>query len=113
VVVARWKTARQLPTIRAIERGPERSGVFARFAGDDLQLLDQSGRVARTAGAGSGLVAALRPTDESLLWLVTGGNDAGVRRAARALRATDLRDAFAVAAPADGPVVPLPVGAGR
>ena len=113
VVVGRWAAVRQLPTVKAIERGPRRSGVFARYAGNRLQLLDEQGRLKRTAGPDTGLVAALRPTDEALVWVVTGGNDAGVRNAARALRPADLRDAFAVAAPPGGPVAPLPLGAGR
>ena len=99
VVVARWSTARQLPSARQLERGPKRSGVFARFAdgGRSLQLLDARGRVARTAPAGYGLVAALRPADEELLWLVTGIEESGVERAAAALDRRALRDAFAVA----------------
>jgi hypothetical protein len=100
VVVARWKRARELPTVRAIEQGPAHSGVFARFTqgGRALDLLDRSGRVASRAPAGTGLVAALRPSDTELIWVVTGLDDAGVERAAHALNASDLRDAFAVAA---------------
>ncbi|MGI8845497.1 MAG: DUF4430 domain-containing protein [Thermoleophilaceae bacterium] len=101
VVVADWKTARQLPTLRAIEQGPKRSGVFARFAGGGsrLDLLDDHGRTVRTEGPDTGLVAALRPTDLTLTWVVTGGSAKGVGRAAAAFDARSLRDAFAVAAP--------------
>jgi hypothetical protein len=110
VVVARWKRARELPTVRAIERGPTHSGVFARFArgGRALDLLDGNGRVASRAPAGTGLVAALRPSDTELIWVVTGLDDAGVERAAKALNSRDLRDAFAVAA-APGKAEKLPV----
>lgn len=113
VVVATWSRARELPSLKAIERGPGRSGVFARYAGRDLELLDQRGRVVRTEGADSGLVAALRPTDMEVVWVVTGGSSKGVDKAASAFRTDALRDAFAVAAPARGPAVKLPVGAGR
>ncbi len=58
-----------------LEEGPERSGVFARFAKDgrSLDLLDADGDVARTVhpGDGTALVAALRPRADELLWLVT------------------------------------------
>ena len=99
VVVARWQRARELPSARRIEQGPRQSGVFARFrnGGRSLDLLDEGGSVARTAPAGSGLVAALEPGDKQLFWLVTGVDEAGVERAARALDRRTLRDAFAVA----------------
>ncbi len=98
VVVADWASARQLPTARLVEQGPERSGVFARFddEGVQLELLGGDGEPVRDARPGAGLVAALRPTDKELLWLVTGSDAAGVEAAAAALSARDLRDAFAV-----------------
>ncbi|HEU0018863.1 MAG TPA: DUF4430 domain-containing protein [Thermoleophilaceae bacterium] len=110
VVVADWATARQQPTARLVELGPRRSGVFARFTdgGDTLELLGRDGEPARDAGAGSGLVAALRPNDRELLWLVTGVDDAGVEAAAAALRPRDLRDAFAIAV-VGGRVAKLPL----
>lgn len=100
VVVADWEHARVLPTARLVELGPRRSGVFARFAGegDRLELLGEDGEPVRAVGAGAGLVAALRPTDKELLWLVTGVDEAGVEAAAAALRPAVLRDAFAIAA---------------
>ncbi|MDQ4049650.1 MAG: DUF4430 domain-containing protein [Actinomycetota bacterium] len=114
VLVARWRRARELPSARLLERGPSKSGVFARFAdgGRSLELLDERARTARTAPAGYGLVAALRPAEKEVLWLVTGIDDAGVERAARALDRRSLRDAFAVAV---GPGKPekLPLGNGR
>ena len=66
----------------------------------------------RSEGSGAGLVAALRPTDEELLWLVTGVDDAGVAAAAAALRPQDLRDAFAVAT-VGGRVLKLPLRSHR
>lgn len=103
VVVADWESARQLPTARLVELGPRRSGVFARFVdeGAALELLAEDGSVARTERAGAGLVAALRPSDDELVWLVTGVDDAGVEAAVAVFRARDLRNAFAVAASAD------------
>jgi hypothetical protein len=113
VVVARWDRARELPSARLIELGPERSGVFARFVdeGAALELLGEDGEVARTESAGAGLVGALRPTDDELVWVVTGVDDAGLDAAAGAFRARDLRNAFAVATTAGGPVVKLPLEA--
>lgn len=111
VVVADWATARQQPTARIVELGPQRSGVFARFVdgGDTLELLDEDGRTVRSAGPGAGLIAALRPNDRELLWLVTGVDERGVDAAAAAFRAQDLRDAFAVSV-RDGKVSKLPLG---
>ena len=50
--------------------------MFARFKADgrSLELLDERGDVARTIrrGDGTALVAALRPREDELVWLVTG-----------------------------------------
>ena len=112
VVVATWPRARQLPSARVIELGPRKSGVFARYSedGQELELLDDSGEAARTEGPDSGLVAALRPADTEIVWLVTGGDERGLESAAAAFEEGSLRDAFAVAATPDGPRK-LPVGA--
>lgn len=114
VVVADWSRARALPTARSIELGPRRSGVFARFAdeGEKLELLGEDGDPVRAVGAGTGLVAALRPTDDELLWLVTGVDEAGVAAAAAALRPHDLRYAFAIAVEGSR-VVKLPLRTDR
>ncbi len=114
VLVARWRRARELPSARRLEQGPRESGVFARFAdgGRSLELLDERARGVRTAPAGTGLVAALRPAEKEVLWLVTGVDEIGVERAARALDRRSLRDAFAVAV-ARGRTEKLPLEAGR
>jgi hypothetical protein len=114
VVVAEWVRARELPSARLIELGPRRSGVFARFAdeGETLELLGEDGQRVRSVGAGAGLVAALRPTDDELLWLVTGVDEAGVEAAAAALRPEILRDAFAIAV-VGGRVAKLPLRSER
>ena len=114
VVVADWARARALPSARSIELGAQRSGVFARFTdgGETLELLGEDGEPVREAGAGAGLIAALRPTDDELLWLVTGVDDAGVAAAAAALRPRVLRDAFAIAL-VDGRAEKLPLRAER
>lgn len=115
VVVARWRRVRELPSARRVEQGPRKSGVFARFTGEgrSLELLDERGQAVRTAPAGYGLVAALRPSDTELLWLVTGVDGAGVDRAAGALNGRSLRDAFAVAVgPRGAQKLPLRKGSG-
>jgi hypothetical protein len=107
LVVARWPAARIVRGGFTLEEGPERSGVFARFAKDgrSLDLLDSDGDVARTVhpGDGTALVAALRPRADELLWLVTSLDAEGLAAGVKALRENALRDAFAVAV--TGPVV--------
>jgi hypothetical protein len=110
VVVGTWDAIRRLQAASPLGRDPSESGVFARFTGSGaLQLLDASGRVARTAPPGTGLVAARVPQEQSVVWFVTGIDDAGVARAAAALDEDTLHYAFAVAATPTGPVK-LPVG---
>lgn len=105
VVVATWARARQLPTARALEDDPGKSGVFARFrdGGRKVELLDERGEVAATGGPDTGIVAARRPSDTEILWLITGGDERGLDAAVKAFDAATLRDAFAVAATPDGP----------
>jgi hypothetical protein len=100
VVVAPWSALKSLSgAVGSLTRGPSASGVFARFGkgGGSLTLLDQLGHPARTAPPGTGLVAATAQEGSSPVWVVTGLNEAGVERAARALDPGVLRNAFAVA----------------
>jgi hypothetical protein len=102
LVVARWPEARGVRGASGLEDGPEETGVFARFADDGrtLELLDEHGDVARHVkrGDGVGLVLALQPRAEELVWIVTALDAAGLEAGVRALDARKLRDAFAVAA---------------
>jgi hypothetical protein len=109
-VAARWSAARRLPALRAFDRGPRASGVFARFgeSGRRLELLDAGGRRSETLGPGAGLVVALAPAGQPPLWLVTGGDDDGVQRAAGALTRPHLKRAFGVAVAPGGRVIRLP-----
>jgi hypothetical protein len=101
LVVARWPEARIVRGAPTLEEGPEASGVFARLdrQGRSLELLDADGEVARTVrpGDGTALLAALRPLDDELVWLVTALDDKGLAAGVAALREDLLRDAFAVA----------------
>ena len=110
VIVAPWSVVKDTITGKQLARGPATSGVFADFdSAGRLVLLDGSGKPARTAPPGSGLVAALEQEGGGVVWLVTGADAAGVVRAAKALDPEVLRNAFAVAATPAGPVK-LPVG---
>jgi len=110
VVVAPWALARRGSAGAKLEQGPQASGVFARFGRDGrrLELLGPEGRPARTAPAGTGLVAATVVEGGQRVWLVTGGDEAGVERAATALDRAKLRDRYAVAALPEG-VAALPI----
>jgi hypothetical protein len=98
VVVGRWARVRLVQAIAAIAEGPAKSGVFARVARGRLELLDGAGRRVRTAPPGTGLVAALAPRENQVVWVLTAPDGRGVAAAARALDAHTLRDAYAVAA---------------
>ncbi len=101
LVVARWPEVRIVRGASGLEEGPETTGVFARFDPDGraLELLDERGEVARTVrpGDGVGLVLAMRPRDEELVWVVTALDAEGLAAGVRALDERGLRDAFAVA----------------
>jgi uncharacterized protein DUF4430 len=99
LMVARWSRLRQLNGPALLEDGPKATGVFARFAGEPsrLELLNERGDVVRYGAPGTGLVAALRPREDELVWVATGLDDAGVEAAAQALEPGRLLDAFALA----------------
>jgi hypothetical protein len=110
VEVGRWPDVRKDPAVRQLEKGPRLSGVFARPspAGDRIALLDSDGKPARTAGPGSGLVAATRIGGEAPTWIVTGTDTVGVAAAAAQLDEAALRNHFAVAVER-GRATPLPL----
>jgi hypothetical protein len=105
LVVARWPGARIVRGAAGLEDGPEATGVFARFSrdGNSLELLDEHGETARRVrrGDGVGLVLALQPRAEELVWIVTALDEKGLEAGVRALDERMLRDAFAVAVTGD------------
>ncbi len=113
LVVGTWSQVRALIAANLVAIGPQRSGVYARFAngGAELQLLNPGGHVARTLGAGAGLVAATQDTVSAPTWLVTGTDAAGVTAAAAALTPARLKNHFALAVGPGGTDIPIPVRA--
>lgn len=106
VLVGPWEHWRDRPWPKQLDRGPIYSGVFARFSadGEELRLLDRDGRPVRSERGDVGLVAAQRPSEVDFMWLVTGLNEQGVDRAARAMDSDRLRDAYALVVTPDGDV---------
>jgi hypothetical protein len=100
VVVGTWNDVHGELLAQLIAHGPASSGVYARFAGSSgssLQLLDPTGKVVRTVGAGAGLIAATAQPSTGPFWLITGTDVAGVSAAANALTPARLRNHFALA----------------
>lgn len=104
VLVGKWDHWRNREWPQDIDKGPMYSGIFARFAEkeDELILLDREARPVRSERGDVGLVAATRPTETDFLWFVTGLNDKGVDMAAEALDPERLRDAYALVVTPDG-----------
>jgi hypothetical protein len=116
VIVGPWEAISGDPVAALLARGPDRSGVFASFAGVEpsvgMTLLDARGRVAEVLGREAGLVAALRPGDGPPTWVVTGTDAAGVSAAIDLLRVgggEELADRYAVAVVSNGPIFEVPV----
>jgi hypothetical protein len=112
ILVAPWKRLRGREfEADSVDAGPGSSGVFARFDGsaEHLLVLDAAGKVARTLGAGTGLIATTRAQARQPVWFVTGTDAAGVDAAARALDESVLSGHFALAISHDRAVaVPQP-----
>jgi hypothetical protein len=110
IVVGTWSEIRAQVGAELIAYGPGASGVYARFVhgGSELALLNPGGHIARTLGAGAGLVAATGTQSTVPTWMITGTDVAGVNAAARALTAEALHNHFALAV--DGSTdVPVPL----
>jgi hypothetical protein len=116
VIVGLWKELRGNDAeAQSIDDGPKASGVFARFdaSAEHLDVLDARGRVVRTLGAGTGLIAATSEKDREPVWFVTGTDKAGVDSAAGAFGEQFLRNRFALAIAQGLPMdVPAEVAAG-
>jgi hypothetical protein len=99
VVVGTWSDIKAVIAANLIAHGPKSSGVYARFSSDGrtLQLLDPEGNVARSLGAGAGLVAATADRHATPTWLITGTDPQGVAAAAAAVTPSRLDDHFALA----------------
>jgi hypothetical protein len=118
LVVGKWQDIRADGAADQLEGGPQKSGVFARFAAAgggggsySLDLLDAEDRVVRTLGPGAGLVAATRFEEQQPTWIVAGTDGAGLAGAVRLLDRRLLRDRFAVATDGNA-TIPLPVRRG-
>ena len=117
VIAGLWPAIRNDDTVRNLENGPKASGVYARPSADGrrIDVLDARGRVARTLGPGSGLIAATRFEGGRPVWIITGTDAAGVRAAADALEEGNLGGHFALAISGgqavDVPYLPQRVGA--
>ena len=98
VLVGLWAAIREDPAAKQIERGPQTSGVFARMSPDgrSLALLNGNGGVARTLGAGTGLIAATSFEHGRPVWVVTGTDVRGLTDAASSLESGVLRNRFAL-----------------
>jgi hypothetical protein len=108
VVVGTYRDVRGQIATALIQKGPGASGVYAKFAGGALQLLDVHGSVVRILGAGAGLIAATNDSQSQPTWLVTGTDAAGVAAAAGAVTPGALHDHFALAV-YQGKHVPVPL----
>jgi len=99
VFVGRWSELRGDPALAQLDQGPASSGVYVRFSADGRQmgLLDPRAQVARTLGAGAGLLAATRFEQQAPTWVITGTDVVGVSAAARALDERALARRFALA----------------
>jgi len=110
VVVGQWTAVHGDPSVTSIESGPRASGVYARFAsnGQTLTLLDGAGNTTARLTGGAGLIAATKDVESAIVWVVTGTNEAGVARAAKAFDTSALRNHFALAVTSTGSQLPVP-----
>jgi hypothetical protein len=98
--VAPWSQLSGQVAAELIKYGPGTSGIYAHFSdgGHRLELENTAGKIVRTLGPDSGLIAATANSDDPApTWLVAGTDRAGVMAAARAVTPRALADHFALA----------------
>jgi len=106
LIVGEWSEISRDETVALLERGPESSGVFARYEAGAFSLLDERGE---EAGVGQGLVAATRNGAGPPTWIATGTNPDAVLDAVELLSDDALADRYAVGV-SEGEALALPVG---
>jgi Domain of unknown function (DUF4430) len=104
VQVGTWSQLARGEAAQTIEKGPAGGGVYVRIlhGGSELALLDRDGVAAQTLGAGAGIIAATRYQAAAPVWLVSGTDQAGVKRAAAAFDSASLDGHFAIAIAPEG-----------
>lgn len=118
VLVGPWAKVGRVPEAARLGKGPQSSGVFARFekAGAEFDLLglDDHAAVARNFGPRAGLIAATRQGDEMPVWVVTAGSKEGLPAIVPAMTPELLARHYA-AVVFDGRItsIPLPGGGSR
>jgi hypothetical protein len=112
LVIGPWSSIAGIAGVPDLSKPAVDNGAFADFTGKPgalkMQLLGRDGKIAVTAAAGTGLIAAARQGD-AITWIVTGTDEVGVGRAVRMLGSTYLANLFAVAVTGENVVAPLPV----
>lgn len=117
VLIGSWAQLAHTATAQTIAKGPATGGVYVRVldGGSRFSLLNKNGVVAKTLGAGAGMIAATMYAGSSPEWIVTGTDQSGVQRAAAAFNSASLDGHFAIAlAPhgSGGEVLGLPYAGG-
>jgi len=115
VLVGEWKVIRSDPAAQLLEQGPSASGVYLKPdpAGDIVSLLNPSGTVAQSLGAGSSFVAATDLDAGPPTWIVSGTSADSVAGAASHLTERDLHLHYSVAWSANRAYSAPQVGAGE
>ena len=95
----------------------DRLGLFAYFENGKLKVLNAKGKVVEEYGAGSGVIQAIQSpwnpkgnwACENVAWMVSGTDEAGVKKAVDALidRYSEVQYTFAVVV-ADGGIIKVP-----
>nr|HID14172.1 DUF4430 domain-containing protein [Anaerolineae bacterium] len=112
ILLGPWLRLEADPLVGGLLKQEIRLGLYAKFAQGKIALLRPDGTVARELPSGGGVVLAVGSGagDEEPLWLVTGADEAGVRRAARLLGSEPeaLERSIGVAV-AGSEAIPLPL----
>jgi len=107
---------RNSPLVAEVNKLWKRMGFFARFDGDKLVILNSKGKAQRELGAGAGLIQATQnPWNpkgigvcENVVWMVTGTDESGVRKAAALVnRYEEFQWAFGIAV-SEGEIIKVP-----
>lgn len=112
IVMGEWSELKELTYLEKLNKAYKKTGTNVHFTDKGLELLDYSGKAARTVTESAGVIVSTGAGlgDESPLWLIVGNNREGLEQAVEVLveNPDKISKAYGVAV-VSGEIVRLPI----
>jgi len=114
LVLGSWKALSRLAWVADAAKDPAASGLHVKVAKGEVHMLDCRGTFSDSQRKAGAILATGESGKSAVAWLVTGTDDAAVRRAVDLLvkKPSSLAGKFGIVVDEDGNVIPVPRRAG-